>query len=156
MWLIVVVPLAVLSLRGSRWAYGGFVLFAIAFLPARAGFEIQSLVCETPVSVASGLYSLQNWKHILLCTVVSLMTLAQFRERSPRAFVVAILATVSLGFVAELEQGFLRDGHCRMRDLVPDAAGAMLGASLGLVWSRRQANNQMQRTSAAQALNARR
>lgn len=146
MWLIVVVPLAVLSLRGSRWAYGAFVLFAIAFLPARAGFEIQSLVCETPVSVASGLYSLQNWKHILLCTVVSLMTLAQFRERSPRAFFVAILATVSLGFVAELEQGLFREGHCRMRDLVPDAAGAMLGAAVGLVWSRRQANDELQRT----------
>ena len=154
MWLIFVVPLALLSLRGSRWAYCAFVLFAIGFLPARAGFQIQPLLCETQVSVAGALYSLQNWKHVLLCMIVALMTLAQFHERAAREVVVAILATVSLGFVAELEQGFFRNGHCRMRDLVPDTAGAMLGAAVGFAWSRRQANNALHLTAGDGKLDA--
>ena len=74
MWLIVTVVLAVLSLRGSRWAYVAYMLFATLFIPARAGFQIQPLVCETP------------------------------------------------------------GGNCRMRDLVPDTAGAIFGAAIGWAW----------------------
>ena len=133
MWLVVTVVLAVLSLRGSRWAYLAYMLFAILLIPARAGFHIQPLVCETPVSVPSALYSMQNWQHILLGALVALMTLAQFRERGATALVTAIVFTGALGLLAELEQG-LRRGNCRMRDLVPDTAGAMFGAAVGCAW----------------------
>jgi VanZ family protein len=136
-WLIVTVVLGALSLRGSRGAYVAYMLFAILFIPARAGFQMQSLVCETPVSVSSALYSLQNWQHIILSALVSLMTLAQFREeRGAAALLTAIVVTVALGVMAELEQGLFRSGHCRMRDLVPDTAGAVLGAAIGLAWRR--------------------
>jgi hypothetical protein len=134
MWLVVTVVLAVLSLRGSRWAYLAYMLFAILFIPARAGFHVQPLVCETPVSVASALYSMQNWQHILLGALVALITLAQFRGRGATALVTAMVVTVALGLMAELEQGLFRSGHCRMRDLVPDTAGAILGAAVGWAW----------------------
>jgi len=136
MWLIVTIVLAALALRGSRAAYAAYLLFAILFIPARAGFQMQPLVCEIPVSVASALYSLQNWQHILLSALVSLMTLAQFRKRHATAFVTAIGVTVALGFLAELQQGLFRSGHCRMRDLVPDTAGALVGVVIGWAWRR--------------------
>ena len=136
MWFIVTIVLAALAVRGSRSAYAAYVLVAILFIPARAGFQIQPLVCEIPVSVASGLYSLQNWQHIVLSALLSLMTVAQFRKRGTIAFVTAIGVTVALGFLAELEQGLFRRGHCRMRDLVPDTAGALLGVFIGWAWHR--------------------
>jgi len=144
-WLIPTVVLAVLALRGSRLAYVVYILFAILFIPARAGFQMQSLVCEVPISVSSALYSLQNWKHIILCAVLSLMTLAQFRKRGATALLTAIGVTVAMGLLAELEEGLFRSGHCRMRDLVPDTAGALLGAAIGLAWSMR-ANKGMKPT----------
>jgi hypothetical protein len=131
----VTVVLAVFALRGARWAYVAYLLFAILFMPARAGFQIQPLICATPVSISSALYSLQNWAHIVLTALVALMTLAQFRERNAAAIVTAIAVTVTLGLLAELEQGLFRTGNCRMRDLVPDTAGAILGAAGGWAWS---------------------
>ena len=139
LWLMIFLALAFLSFRGSRWAYGAFLVFAVGFIPARSGFALQPLVCETSMGLASAAYSLQNWKHVALCAVVASMTVAQLRRLRTWAFFVAVLGTVSLGLVAELEQGLFRDGHCRMRDLVPDTVGAVLGAMAALAWSRRQA-----------------
>jgi VanZ family protein len=141
--LVIFFVLAFFSFRGSRWAYGTFLVFAVGFIPARAGFALQSLVCETSVGLASAAHSLLNWKHVLLCAVVTWMTVAQLRQPRTWVFVVAVLGTVSLGLVAELEQGLFRDGHCRLRDLVPDTAGAVLGAMAARAWRRRQANNEM-------------
>ena len=106
-------------------------------IPARAGVEVQPLLCEFPVSVASGLYSLRNWQHIGLGALVSAMTMAQFREHGRGAVTTAIAVTVALGLVAEIQQGLFRSGHCRMRDLVPDTAGALLGVGLAWAWRRR-------------------
>jgi VanZ family protein len=136
MWIIVTVVLATLTLRGSRAAYLAYMLYAVLFIPARAGFQMQPLLCEYPVSVASGLYSLQKWGHILPSAIVSLMSVVQFRKRGLAAFSTALVITVALGFLAELEQGFFRDGNCRMRDLVPDTAGAILGLVIAFAWWR--------------------
>lgn len=135
MWLpLVAVPLIVLALRGSRWAYVAYLVFAIGFLPARAGFQLAPFTCELNVSVASALFSLQNGMHIVLSTLVAMMTMAQFKERRGVAAGTAVAVTVALGLIAELEQGAFAQGHCRMRDLVPDLAGAVLGALALVSW----------------------
>lgn len=136
MWLIVALPLVILAFRGARWAYASYVAFAVTFLPARAGFQLGPFACETAVSVSSALFSLQNWKHIVLSAMVAMMTVVQFRERRAAAAGTAVAVTVALGLIAELEQGAFGQGHCRMRDLVPDLAGALLGALLLVSWQR--------------------
>ncbi|MCM2257878.1 MAG: VanZ family protein [Vicinamibacteria bacterium] len=125
---LVAIALVVWALRGSRWAFAAYLVFAVAFLPARAGFQLAPFTCETEVSVASALFSLRNWKHIVLSAIVAMMTVAQFRERRGVAAGTAVAVTVVLGLIAELEQGAFARGHCRIRDLVPDFAGAVLGA----------------------------
>ena len=40
-----------------------------------------------------------------------------------------------MGLFVELAEGISGEGHCRMRDLVPDAAGALLGAVYVLLWN---------------------
>ena len=135
MWIVVTVVLAALAIRGVRAAYVAYLLFAVLLIPARVGFQIQPLVCEFPVSVASGLYSLPKWGHVLPSALLSLTTLMQFRQRGARALLWAVALTLGLGLVAEFEQGVFRNGNCRMRDLIPDAAGAFLGAAIGWAWS---------------------
>lgn len=132
--LLLTIPLVVLALRGSRWAFVAYLVFAVGFLPARAGFQLSPFTCETEVSVASALFSLQNWKHIVLSAIVAMMTVAQFRVRRGVAAGTAVAVTVVLGLIAELEQGAFAQRHCRMRDLVPDFTGAALGALVLVGW----------------------
>lgn len=147
MWLLVTVPLVVLSLRGSRWAFAVYVLLAITFLPARAGFHLSPFTCETEVSVSSALFSLQNWKHVGLTSMVAMMTMAQFRDRRAGAASAAVAVTVALGLIAELEQGAFGQGHCRLRDLAPDLAGALLGALVLVSWQYFRARKRLEARS---------
>ena len=64
------------------------------------------------------------------------MTLAQFPARRGLGAVVAAAATLALGLAAEVEQGAFGQGHCRLRDLAPDALGALLGVALWVAWRR--------------------
>jgi hypothetical protein len=48
----------------------------------------------------------------------------------------AALATIVLGAFVELAEGATQTGHCRLRDLVPDIAAAMLGTVVVLASQR--------------------
>ena len=39
-------------------------------------------------------------------------------------------ATVALGLLVEIEEGATRTGNCRLTDVLPDAAGALIGMVL--------------------------
>jgi hypothetical protein len=41
-----------------------------------------------------------------------------------------------MGVLVELAEGATGRGHCRLRDLIPDFAGAMLGAAALITWRR--------------------
>lgn len=63
-----------------------------------------------------------------------LMTLAQFHTWSRSAFAWAGLITVAMGALVELAEGVSGSRNCRLRDVVPDAAGAVLGMGFALLW----------------------
>src|SRR5258705_13154761 len=65
------------------------------------------------------------------------MSWVQFRRTDARV-VWALLATLLVGVLVEIAEGMTMTGrgHCRLRDLVPDAAGALGAALLLAVWSR--------------------
>jgi VanZ family protein len=60
----------------------------------------------------------------------AVMTLAQFGNDDRWRFLK--LAAVALGMtvVVETEQALLGVGHCRVRDIVPNAAGTLIGACI--------------------------
>ena len=39
----------------------------------------------------------------------------------------AAAAAMTMGLLVELAQGVTNHGHCRMRDLIPDATGTLIG-----------------------------
>jgi hypothetical protein len=125
-----------LAFLGKRWAYALFVLLGLAYIPARTGFQLQVPRCEGLPSVALALFSLTNYPHIVLFTAFFLMTVRQFPNRDGPALAWAALATLVLGAFVELAEGATQTGNCRLRDLVPDTAGAVVGTLIALASQR--------------------
>jgi hypothetical protein len=135
---VVLALLALIALRGKRWAYLAFVVLGLLYFPAQTHWRVHAPKCEQLIPTMQVLVlSLKNYAHIALFAGFYWMSWVQFRRTDARV-VWAFLATLLVGALVEIAEGMtLRGGgHCRVRDLVPDAAGA-LGAALVLaLWSR--------------------
>ena len=127
--------LAVLSLRGMRWAYIAFVLLGLLYFPARVGFRLDPQPCELALNIPLAIHSLTNYGHIVRFALFFVMTWAQFRGRGWSVFTWTLLATMAMGVLVELAEGVSGRGHCRLRDLIPDAVGALLGQVIVFVWN---------------------
>ncbi len=126
--------LAVLSLRGLRWAYVAFVTLGLLFFPARVGFHFRPQSCEMALDVPLALFSLTNWAHIVLFALFFVMTSIQLRASAGARAAWAAAATLVMGVLVELAEALTGKGHCRLRDLVPDVAGIVVGAVLVFTW----------------------
>lgn len=124
------------GLRWRRAAFAGFVALGVFSFALRAGWPAQALVptaCELLVAPALAVHSLRNTPHIILFACCFLLARAQFRPACAdrrarrRAGATAFAITLAVGALLELAQGASGAGHCRLRDLLPDAAGALLG-----------------------------
>src|SRR5687768_17593309 len=126
--------LGILSLRGVRWAYVTFVVLGLLYFPASVGFRINPQPCESIPNLPLAVYSLRNYQHIVLFVLFFLMTSAQFRMSQWRGYAWAAVACIAMGLLVELAQGISGKGHCRLPDLIPDAAGVLPGAGMVSLW----------------------
>ena len=127
--------LGILSLRGMRWAYVTFVLLGLLYFPASVGFRLNPQPCELSLNMPLAIHSLTNYRHIVLFVLFFLMTSAQFRMSKWWGYAWAAVACIAMGTLVEAAQGICGIGHCRLRDLIPDAAGVVLGAGLVFLWN---------------------
>jgi len=132
------VLLAVFSLRGVRWAYVLFIVLGLAYFPARVGFRIDPHACQLAFSARLAAFSLTNYAHIVLFALFFVMSSRQFGKQASLGSTLAraVLATLTMGALVELAQGVTGNGNCRLRDLIPDSAGIVLGASTMTLWHR--------------------
>jgi len=132
MWpltIAVFLVLGVLAFRGARWAYFTFVVLGVLFFPARVGFHFQPQPCECALTIPLALFSLTNYAHIVLFAIFFCLTSVQVRGLPVRIqFLIAAGAVLAMGVYVEVAEGLTGKGHCRLRDLIPDAAGALVGA----------------------------
>jgi len=128
--------LAILSFRGMRWAYVMFVVLGLLYFPASVGFRLNPQPCELVPSLSLMVYSLGNYQHIVLFVFFFLMTSAQFRMAQWWGYAWAAVACITMGLLVEVAQGISGFHHCRLRDLIPDAAGVVLGAGIVFLWNR--------------------
>ena len=131
LWIVV----AVLALRGVRWAYAIIILLGFVWIPARTGFRLHAPPCDVDLRIA--LLALTKYKHIFLFGLFFLMTWVQLR-RVRNAMLWAALATLAMGVLIELEEGATGTGYCHATDLLPDAVGALVGSAVAAVWQRRR------------------
>lgn len=130
------VVLGILSVRGKLWAYITFVVLGLLYFPASAGFRLNPQPCELALDVPLAIHSMTNYGHIVLFILFFLMTSAQFRMSSWSGFGWAAAAAITVGALVELAEGITGNHHCRARDLIPDAAGILLGAGIVLLRTR--------------------
>jgi hypothetical protein len=128
--------LGILSLRRMRWAYVMFVILGLLYFPASAGFKLNPHPCEGIPNVALAIYSFTNYAHIVLFVLFFLMTSAQFQMSQWWGYAWAGVACIVMGILVEAAEGISGIGHCRTRDLIPDAAGVVLGAGIVFLWNR--------------------
>lgn len=130
--------LALIALRGKRWAYLAFVLLGLAYFPAQTHFHVHAPKCELLLPAVKQLVPLlHNYAYIALFAGFYWISWVQFR-RTDGGALWALVATLLVAALFEIAEGatLAGRGHCRVRDLVPDAAGA-LGATLLLaIWAR--------------------
>src|SRR5256885_2488701 len=132
--------LALIALRGKRWAYLTFVLLGLLYFPAQTHFRVHAPKCEQLLPTLHLLVPLlHNHAYIALFAGFYWMSWVQFGRSDARG-VWALVATLLVAALVEIAEGMTGGGrgqvHCRVRDLVPDAAGALGAALLLTVWSR--------------------
>ena len=128
--------LALLTLRGKRWAYLAFVVLGLLYFPAQTHFRLHALKCDQILPTLHVLaLSLHNYAYIALFAGFYWMSWVQFQRTDARG-VWALLATLLVAALVEIAEGVTGRGLCHVRDLVPDAAGAVGAALLLAVWAR--------------------
>ncbi len=130
--------LALIALRGKRWAYLAFVLLGVLYFPAQTHFQVHAPKCEQLLPTVQQLVPLlQNYAYIALFAAFYWMSWVQFERWDARS-VWALAATLLAAALVEVAEGMTGGGrgHCRVRDLVPDAAGAVGAALVLAIWSR--------------------
>jgi hypothetical protein len=140
MWSLAAVAyvlLAVLALRGVLWAYVSYIVLGLAYFPVKVGFRLDPHACELTFGARLAVFSLTNYAHIVMFAFFFIMTSAQFdrskwSEGSVR--VRAALIALAMGALVELAEGITGRGHCRLRDIIPDSAGIVLGMAAIALW----------------------
>ncbi|MDQ3919483.1 MAG: VanZ family protein [Acidobacteriota bacterium] len=125
-----------ISLRTLRWAYAAVVVLGLLYFPWSVGFRLNPQPCELAFDLPLAVFSLTNYAHVVLFALFFLMTSTQFRTLDRSTFAWAALATLVMGALVEIAEGVTGKGHCRLRDLIPDSAGALIGAAVLLLWIR--------------------
>jgi hypothetical protein len=133
---VVLALCALIALRGKRWAYWAFVVLGLLYFPAQTHWRVHAPKCEQLIPTMRVLeLSLRNYAYIALFAGFYWMSWVQFRRNKPRV-VWAFLATLLVGAIVEIAEGMTGRGQCRLRDLVPAAAGALAAALVLALWSR--------------------
>ena len=137
---------AILAFWGKRWAYAAFIVLALLYFPMSVGFQLDPQPCEWAFGLSLAAFSLTNYAHIVLFTLFFVMTSRQFPMGTWQHYVWAALLTLTVGLLLEFAEGISGKGHCRIRDLIPDGAGAMIGA--GVVYAAVQLWNRFRKQPA--------
>src|SRR5207302_5257991 len=132
----VLVLLALITLRGKRWASFAFVLLGLLYFPAQTHFHVHVPKCDQLLpTMHMVVLSLHNYAYIALFAGLYWMSWIAFQRADARG-IWALVATLLVAALYEIAEGMTARGHCHVRDLVPDAAGAVGAALLLAVWAR--------------------
>jgi hypothetical protein len=135
--------LGIVAFRGKRWAYITYVVLGLLYFPASVGFRLNPQPCELIPNLALAMYSLTNYAHIVLFVWFFLITSAQFRMSQWSGYAWAAGACLAMAILVEVAEGISGSGHCRLRDLIPDAAGIVLGSGIVFLWNRKRRRPQV-------------
>ena len=142
--------LAIPALFGVRWAYVLYILLGLSYFPVRVGFRFDPHPCEFIPTVSDAFLSLTNYGHIVRFALFFAMSTAQvkrgLRPTTP-GFAFASVMGLTLGILVEVAEGVTGRGNCRLRDLIPDSVGMVIGALGVALWDATWRRMPMRRTT---------
>ena len=121
-----------------RGALALVAVAALAITPIQAGFTMRAFTCDVGLDAAGWIEGIANPRHLIAYAVIAALAVWTLRGR-PLWQPVGLAILISLG--VELEQAIFMDGHCRLRDMVPNFVAVVMGAAVGLlilVWVNRK------------------
>ncbi len=116
--------------RRRRWAFGAYIVVALARIPARTNFRLRAPTCDWVLSVENAERSLTKLPHFVLFGAFFLLAVLQFDRFDRPTATWSLVLTGTLGLIVELEEGATRTGNCRLTDLLPDLVGALAVAAI--------------------------
>lgn len=119
------------ALRASRWTYSIVFPLSLLYFPLKAG-GVRPVQCEWTFNFSLAVYSLGNIQHLVGFAIFFMLSVAQL-PKARHALAWSFLACFVLGFLVEIAEGATGIHNCRMRDLIPDMAGACVGAIAVLI-----------------------
>jgi VanZ family protein len=119
------------ALRASRWTYAIVFPLSLLYFPLKAG-GVRPLDCEWTFSASLAVRSLGNIQHMVGFVIFFMLTVAQL-PNVKRAMAWSFVASFGMGLLVEIAEGATGIHHCRTRDLIPDMAGAAIGAIAVLI-----------------------
>ena len=99
-------------------------LAAIVYTPIASNFVISYEGCEVIPPVGVIVQTLANYKHIISFCILFILASRCFRRG---AFWKSAIFVLLLSAFVEVEQAFFLDGHCRIRDILPNLIAVGLG-----------------------------
>src|SRR5439155_1148347 len=107
--------LALIPLRGKRWAYFAFVVLGLLYFPAQTHFRVHVPKCEQILPTIQVLVlSLHNYAYIALFAGFYWMSWVQFRRSDARG-IWALVATLLVAALVEIAEGMLRHRRTWLR-----------------------------------------
>jgi VanZ family protein len=119
------------ALCASRWTYAIAFPLSLLYFPLKAG-GVRPVECEWTFNASLAVHSLSNIPHTVGFAIFFMLSVAQL-PNVKHAISWSFLACFALGFLVEIAEGATGIHHCRMRDLIPDMAGAFIGALAVLI-----------------------
>src|SRR5262245_31287884 len=90
--------LALIALRGKRWAYFAFVLLGLLYYPAQAHFHLHAPKCDQLLPAVQQLVPLlHNYLYLALFAGFYWMSWVQLRDANMRGFWALVATLVEIG-----------------------------------------------------------
>jgi VanZ family protein len=119
-----------------RWGYAFWLLASVSRIPARTGFRLHGLACDTHLTLHNAALSMTKVPHMVLFGLFFVVTIVMFDRVTWRALGWSLVATGAMGLLVELLEGATRTGNCRLTDLLPDLTGALVAMALTVAFVR--------------------
>jgi hypothetical protein len=113
-----------------RGALALVAVAALAITPFQAGLTTQSFTCDFGLNAVDWIEGVANPRHLIAYAIISALAVLAL-PGLPLWQRIGIALLISLG--VEVEQAVFADGHCRMRDMVPNFIAVVMGGAVGIL-----------------------
>lgn len=113
-----------------RGALALVAIAALAITPFQAALTTRTFTCDLGLDAVDWIEGLANPRHLIAYAIISALAVLAL-PNLPLWQRVGVALLIALG--VELEQSVFADGHCRLRDMLPNFIAVIAGGAAGVL-----------------------